>query len=205
MRIRIFVGVLATLSITLGAVGCGGTSSPGALAPDVVFHNGKIATVNAQFETVEALAVRAGRIVAVGSNESVRPLAADRTRLVDLEGKTVLPGFHDSHVHLGMGAAADPRVIDMWDAKSLDEVLAAITGKAAELPEGEWIVVDVPYTAQFPHPFPEAGLPTRSDLDGVAPNHPVWFRRGVYLNVLNSLALREAGINRTDRDVGGGH
>ena len=203
MCVKVFVGVLATLSITLGSVGCGGTPSAGALAPDVVFHNGKIATVNDQFETVEALAVRTGRIIAVGSNESVRTLAAEGTRLVDLEGKTVLPGFHDSHVHLGMGAAADPRVIDMWDAKSLDEVLAAITGKAAELPEGEWIVVDVPYTAQFPHPFPEAGLPTRSDLDGVAPNHPVWFRRGVYLNVLNSLALREAGINAQTEPMGG--
>ena len=203
MRSRIFVGIPAILAMTLGAVGCGGTSSPGALAPDVVFHNGKIATVNAQFETVEALAVRAGRIVAVGSNESVGALAADRTRLVDLEGKTVLPGFHDNHVHLGMGAAADPRVIDMLDAKSLDEVLAAISGKAAELPEGEWILVNLPYTAAFPHPFPEAGLPTWSDLDDVAPNHPVWLRRGVYLNVLNSLALREAGINARTVTLGG--
>jgi predicted amidohydrolase YtcJ len=203
MCVKVFVGVLATLSITLGSMGCGGTPSAGALAPDVVFHNGKIATVNAQFETVEALAVRAGRIVAVGSNESVRPLAADGTRLVDLEGKTVLPGFHDSHVHLGMGAAEDPRVVDMWAAQSVDEILAAITGKVAELPEGEWIIVDVPYTSQFPHVFPEAGLPTLSDFDGVAPNHPVWFRRGVYLNVLNSVALREAGINRQTETMGG--
>ena len=201
MSVRVYLGIAAILAMTLGSIGCRASSE--ALAPDAVFHNGKIVTVNDQFETVEALAVRTGRIIAVGSNDSVRSLAADGTRLVDLDGKTVLPGFHDSHVHLGMGRAEDPRVVDMWDAQSVDEVLAAITGKVAQLPEGEWIVVDVPYTSQFPHIFPESGLPTLSELDGVAPNHPVWFRRGVYLNVLNSLALREAGINARTETMGG--
>ena len=205
MCVRGYVGIAAILAIALGAVECGAmdTASPAALAPDVVFHNGKIATVNSQFDIVEALAVRTGRIIAVGSNESVRALAADGTRIVDLEGKTVLPGFHDYHVHLSMGAAVDPRVVDMLDAKSLDEVQVAIAGKAAELPEGEWILVALPYTAAFPHPFPEAGLPTRSDLDNVAPNHPVWLRRGVYLSVLNSLALQEVGINEQTVMLGG--
>ena len=190
------------LAVALGSVTCGAAGSSDALAPDVVFHNGKIATVNAEFEMVEAVAVRDGRIVAVGSNDRVRALAANGTRLVDLEGKTVLPGFHDNHVHLSMGAAPNPHVIDMWEAQSLDEVFVAIEGKAAELPNGEWIQVNVPYTAAYPHPFPEAKLPTRWDLDKVAPNHPVWLGRG-YVSVLNSLGLQEARITKQTVASGG--
>ena len=190
------------LAVALGGVACGVAGTSDALAPDVVFHNGKIATVNAEFEMVEAVAVRDGRIVAVGANDSVRALAAGGTRLVDLEGKTVLPGFHDNHVHLSMGAAPNPHAIDMWEAQSLDEVLVAIEGKTAELPQGEWIDVQLPYTAAYPHPFPEAKLPTRWDLDKVAPNHPVSLRRG-YARVLNSLALQKVGITKETVISGG--
>ena len=137
-----FVALTVILAVALGAAACVVKGSSDALAPDVVFHNGKIATVNAEFEMVEAVAVRAGRIVAVGSNDSVRALAADATRLVDLEGKTVLPGFHPRqprppehgsgtksarHRHAGSAVA--------------DEVLVAIEGKTAEFPQGEWIQV----------------------------------------------------------------
>ena len=72
-----------------------------ALEPDVIYFNGKIVTVNEQFEIVEAVAIRDGRFVAGGSNEEVRALASPSTGLVDLEGQTVLPGFYEDHIHLG--------------------------------------------------------------------------------------------------------
>ncbi len=183
--------------------GCGAFSSSNVLQPDVVFHNGRIVTVDAEFEIVESIAIFDGRIVAVGSNETVLSLASRETRLVDLEGKTVLPGFHDNHVHLSMGTAPNPNFIDMWEAQSLDEVFIAIQDKVEELQEGEWILVDLPYTAAYPHPFPETELPTRWDLDNVAPNNPVWLRRGYYLGVLNSLALQEARVTEKTTISGG--
>lgn len=74
-------------------------------APDVIFVQGKIVTVDRNFEVVEAVAVKEGRIVAIGKNEQIRPLASPATRVVDLGGKTVLPGFNDNHIHISIGAS----------------------------------------------------------------------------------------------------
>ena len=74
-------------------------------APDVIFVQGKIVTVDRNFEVVEALAVKEGRIVAVGKSEQIRSLASAATRIVDLAGKTVLPGFNDNHIHISIGAS----------------------------------------------------------------------------------------------------
>ncbi|MCZ6645676.1 MAG: amidohydrolase family protein, partial [SAR324 cluster bacterium] len=175
------------------------------LAPDVVYYNGKIATVNAKFEMVQAVAVSAGRIVALGSDEDVRALASEDTRLVDLQGRTVLPGFYDNHVHINneMGSAPDPHALDLWEATSLDEVLAGIRRKTAELPKGEWIRAELAYTTGIPHPFPEKKAPTRWDLDKAAPDHPVMLTRGAHLMMVNSLALEKAKITKDTKAPGG--
>ena len=73
---------------------------PDALAPDLVLHNGKIVTVDEDFSIAQAVAIRDGRFVAVGSDSEILSLAGSNTRQVDLEGNTVLPGFNDSHLHL---------------------------------------------------------------------------------------------------------
>ena len=173
------------------------------LAPDAVYYNGKIATVNAKFEMVQAVAVSGGRIVALGSNEDMQALASEDTRLVNLQGKTVLPGFYDNHVHLNMGSAPDPHALDLWEATSLDEVLAAIRRKTAELPKGEWIRAVLAYTTGIPHPFPEKKAPTRWDLDKAAPDHPVMLTRGAHLTVVNSLGLEKAKITKETKAPGG--
>src|SRR5690606_30095200 len=77
------------------------------LVPDVIFHSGKIAAVTDRFDIVEAIAVREGKIVAVGSNDEVRRLAGSATRLVDFGGRTVLPGFYNAHVHVGASSEAN--------------------------------------------------------------------------------------------------
>ena len=193
----VFVAVAAT--VVFGATAC--TPVSNSEAPDAVFYNGKIATVNADFEMVEAVAVNEGRIVALGSSADVQALASDETRLVDLEGKTVLPGFYDNHVHLSMGG--DPQTLDLWEATTMDEVLTAIREKAAEVPKGEWIRVELAYTTNIPHPFPEKKAPTRWDLDEAAPDHPVMLVRGAHLTVVNSLGLREANITKDTKAPGG--
>ena len=100
-------------------------------APDVIFVNGKIATVNPGFDIVEALAVKEGRITAVGRNEQIRGLASPETRVVDLGGKTVLPGFNDNHIHMGTGAGGSGSG-ENWRGKidSLDSLSKALREKA---------------------------------------------------------------------------
>lgn len=193
------------LSMTLFA-GCAGErtgSLPAGLSADVLYVNGKIATGDPRQEIVSGVAVRNGRIVAVGSDDTVRATASSTTRVVDLGGRTVLPGFHDNHVHLGFGAAPDPHSIDLLDAKSVAEVVEAVSRRASEIPKGEWLRVDLPYTTAFPHPFPEEALPTRKDLDRAAPDHPVYLTRGAYLTVVNSLALQRARITPATVTPGG--
>lgn len=196
------VYVAFTVVVAFGATACMQASNS-AGAPAAVFYNGKIATVNANFDMVEAVAVNEGRIVALGLNDDIQALASDETRLVDLQGKTVLPGFYDNHVHLSFGSAPDPHALDLWEATSMDEVLTAIREKAAEVPKGEWIRAELAYTTNIPHPFPEKKAPTRWDLDQAAPDHPVMLVRGAHLTVVNSLGLREANITKDTKAPGG--
>ena len=194
--------VVFTVIAAFGATAC--TQAPNsAVAPAAVFYNGKIATVNANFDMVEAVAVNEGRIVALGLNDDIQSLASDETQLVDLQGKTVLPGFYDNHVHLSFGSAPDPNALDLWEATTMDEVLTGIREKAAEVPKGEWIRAELAYTTDIPHPFPEKKAPTRWDLDQAAPDHPVMLVRGAHLTVVNSLGLREANITKDTKAPGG--
>lgn len=194
--------VVFTVIAAFGATAC--TQAPNsAMAPAAVFYNGKIATVNANFDMVEAVAVNEGRIVALGLNDDIQSLASDETQLVDLQGKTVLPGFYDNHVHLSFGSAPDPNALDLWEATTMDEVLTGIREKAAEVPKGEWIRAELAYTTDIPHPFPEKKAPTRWDLDQAAPDHPVMLVRGAHLTVVNSLGLREANITKDTKAPGG--
>ena len=102
MKKEFSIGWLAALALILWS--CGGTGSPeqrGELAPGLIVHNGKIFTANEAHDFVEAVAVWGGEIVAAGSNLHILELASAETRLMDLQGHTMLPGFHDNHIHLG--------------------------------------------------------------------------------------------------------
>ena len=103
-------------------------------AADVIFVNCKIVTVNQGFDIVEALAVKEGRITAVGSSEQIRRLASPETRVVDLGGKTVLPGFNDNHIHMGTGAGGSGSANWRGQIDSLDSLSEALREQAEELP-----------------------------------------------------------------------
>lgn len=163
---------------------------------DVVFYNGKVVTVDADFSIREAIAVTGDRISAVGSTEEILKLATPRTRRVDLKGRTIIPGLIDTHPHL-----------DSWKGyyrslagcTSVSEVVERVAAAVAETGTGQWILFH-----KFAHPdskapgiYKEGRFPNRHDLDRVSPNNPVWLRGG-YLtpSVLNSAALELAGITR---------
>ncbi len=157
---------------------------------DLIFHNGKVLTVDPKFSIQEAVAVKGNRIAAVGTSKQV--LASERgprTEVIDLQGRTVVPGLIDSHLHpLEAGLSELRRPLPRLD--SIPAVQRYIRERAAETPKGQWIMV--PRT--FPTRLAELRMPTRSDLD-VATNHPVMFDAS-YVVIVNTYALKMCGITR---------
>jgi hypothetical protein len=166
------------------------TAAMAAEPPQLILHSGKIYTADAHDSLVEALAVREGRIVAVGSNADVRALAGAETQQVDLQGTFVAPGLIDSHVHAG-GAAMFEFDHDVPDMETIADVLGYVRQRAAVVPAGEWIVLQQVFITRLR----EQRYPTRAELDAAAPQHPVVFRTGPDASV-NSLALEKCGIDK---------
>ena len=108
-------------------------------APDLVLINGKVLTLDEQSTVTEAIAVREGKILATGSSASIKSLAGARTRVLDVSGKTVVPGLIDTHAHFKAAGLAD-YVVNMSRAKMVAEALEAIKAFAARRKPGEWIV-----------------------------------------------------------------
>jgi predicted amidohydrolase YtcJ len=160
-------------------------------APSHVFHNGKIVTVDPQFRTVEAMAVRDGRILAAGTNTEILELAGSGTERVDLGGKTVLPGLIDSHVH-APGASMYEFEAPVPDMESIEDVLAYFRERAGKTEPGRWITLSQVFITRLR----EQRYPTRAELDRAAPRHPVAFRTGPDAS-LNSMALSMSGIDAT--------
>ncbi len=165
---------------------------------DLILHHGKVVTVDDKFSIREAMAVEKGKILAVGSDEEILKLRGAGTRVLDLEGKTVLPGLIDSHAHPSDASMTefDHSIPDM---ETLQDVLNYIKTRAAQLPEGEWIRVDQVFITRLR----EQRYPSKEELDQVVPRHPVIFATGPDAS-LNSLALRLSGITRDFRVSDGG-
>jgi predicted amidohydrolase YtcJ len=157
---------------------------------DLILHNGKIVTVDNAFSIQQAVAVGDGRIVAVGKSADIlRGWRGAKTEVVDLRGRTVLPGLFDSHVHpLGAALSEFREKLPAFD--SFASVQDYIRKKAAVTPKGKWIVV--PRT--FPTRLKELRMPTREVLD-VVTTHPVMFDAS-YVVIVNSLGLKVSGITR---------
>jgi predicted amidohydrolase YtcJ len=159
---------------------------------DLVLYNGKIVTVDDAFSIREAIAIKDGRILAVGGNDLRNRYTAART--IDLRGRTVIPGFHDTHIHLG---GHSRRYIDFNDTTSLAQLKQQVSEKAKELGPGEWITGG----GWDEYHFTEQRKPLRGDLDAAAPNNPVVLTRaGGHSSVGNSKALQMADINKATPD-----
>lgn len=158
--------------------------------PDRILHGGKVITVDEKFSVHEALAVRGERIVAVGKNDDVLALRGDQTEVIDLAGKTVIPGLIDSHVHPS-GAAMTEFDHELPPMESVEDVLAYIRRRAKELGPGKWIVLRQVFITRLK----ERRYPTKEELDAAAPENPVVFSTGPDASV-NSLALKLSGIDK---------
>jgi hypothetical protein len=166
--------------------------------PDLILHHGKIVTVDKEFSIQEAMAVAAGRILRVGTSTELLKLKGPRTELVDLAGRTVLPGLMDSHVHPAEACLTefDHPIPEM---ETIQDVLNYVKARTALLKEGEWIQLRQVFITRL-H---EQRYPTREELDRVAPKHPVVFATGPDAS-LNSLALKLSGMDKNFKVTDGG-
>lgn len=166
---------------------------------DLIIRNAKIVTVDQQFSIARAAAVRDGRFVAVGNDADVMKSAGPKTRIVDLHGKTVLPGFNDTHVHLTAGEEL-PLQVDLTHISSIKQIQQAIAERVNQVKSGDWIVGT---RGWWEYQLAEGRLPTREDLDAAAPDNPVAIPGPHYI-IVNSRALALAKITRETPDPQGG-
>jgi len=174
---------------------------PGASA-DLVLHNGNLATMSDRLPWAEAMAVRGGRILAVGSNEEVARRRSAGTKVIDLEGKYVSPGIIDAHSHVIAFGHMQLKFVLLRPPKvnSFDTLNRELAKAAKEKPAGEWIV------GRGFDTFREGRFPRRQELDEAVPDHPVLIIHwGGQYGVANTLALKKANLLRADaKDPYGG-
>ena len=169
----------------------------GAQEADLIITGGKLVTVDPQFSVAQAMAIRAGRIMRVGNDAEVLKTKGAATRVLELAGKTVLPGLIDSHVHPGAAMTEFDHPIP--EMVSIADVLAYIRERAELLEDGEWIEVRQVFITRLR----EQRYPTRQELDQAAPNNPVIFSTGPDAS-LNTLALKLSGIGANFAVTDGG-
>ena len=175
------------------------------LHADLVLKGATVLTIDARDSTAQAVAIKHGRIVGVGRDADVEGLVGRGTRVLDCRGKTVVPGFIDSHTHntyVGEFRYSFDQLNTAAELnRTLDELLAKVRERAAQLPPGEWIGG----RNYDPNAMREGRWPTRHELDRVAPNNPVLITiRGGHACVANTRALQLAGITRDTPDPEGG-
>ena len=171
-------------------------------AADLLLLNGRVHTVDANGSVVEALAIAGHRVFASGTSAEIRKLAGPSSEVVDLAGRTVLPGFIDAHVHMGAFGTNKLGIDCKADGmRSIEAIKQAIRERARETPPGTWIRAH-----GYDHTrLAEQRHPSRWDLDEAAPDHPVIVvRTCVHIAAANSRALELARISDDTPDPAGG-
>jgi predicted amidohydrolase YtcJ len=167
---------------------------------EMIAIHGKVWTENPQQPEAEAIAVAGHRILAVGTTEEIERLRQEKTKVLDLKGRRVVPGFNDAHVHFFWGGQGLTSV-QLLDVTTREQFKQRVADYARTRPKGEWIV-DGDWDEQKWTPV---ALPTHEWIDEVTPNNPVWVNRSDgHMMLANSLAMKLAGITRDTPDIAGG-
>jgi predicted amidohydrolase YtcJ len=168
--------------------------------PDLVLLGGKIVTVDDASSIREALAVRDGKILAVGTTAEIRGLAGNDTQIVELRGRTVIPGLIDSHLHAIRAALSFSTEVNWIGARSLDEALDRIGAAARRMPPGAWLIVAGGWNELQ---FAERRRPTQAELEAAAPVNPVYVQLGYGWVVMTDDGFTKLGI-RSEADLPAG-
>ena len=180
-----------------------------AQSPDTVLVNGKILTVDDRFSVREALSIQGGRIQALGTTAEIRKTAGPRTRVIDLQGRTVIPGLIDSHLHGIRAGLTFSTEVNWVGVSSLAEALDRIRQIAATMRPGAWVIVGGGWTT---NQFKEKRRPTQAELETAAPNNPVYVQLGYAWVVMSRSAFKVLNIAseadlptgaRLEKDSGG--
>lgn len=198
---RVFSLLLLFLSACLGHEAEFARSLAVKAPADMILRGGKIVTADRDFSIREAVAIKDGRFLAVGTERDMRPFVGPSTRVIDLAGRAVIPGLIDSHIYATVAGLTWDAEVHWGSARTLLDALRQIGDAAKARPQGRWIVVAGGWV---PTQFAERRYPTRQDLDAMAPNHPVYVQ---YLDegaLLNSAALKALGLSPRSADPAGG-
>jgi len=202
-KISLFIILVATFFCSI-IISCGGVEVKE--AADLVLFKGVVATVDEANPTAEAIAIKNGKISFVGSSNNAKSYIGDKTEVIDLQGKFVMPGFIESHAHfLGLGKAK--QILDLREAKNWDEVIALVAKACEEARPGEWILGRGWHQEKFdPTPEPNInGYPTHNELSKASPNNPVMLSHASGHAVFaNAYSMRLANITDKTKDPIGG-
>lgn len=169
--------------------------------PELVLHGGRFATLDTGNPTATAVAIAGGRFVAVGSDHDVMALAGSGTRVIDLKGRSVLPGLIDNHLHIIRGGLNFNMEL-RWDGiRSLADAMTMLRQQVAITPPPQWVRVVGGFTE---HQFVEKRLPTIDELNAVAPDTPVFLLHLYDRALLNAAALRAVGYTKDTPEPPGG-
>jgi len=176
------------------------------MSADLALTSGKVLTMNPSQPYAEAIAIKDDRIIQVGTNEEIEPWIGKDTKVISLKGKTVVPGFIDTHIHV-VDFGRLLTWIDLSEAGSIKEMQESLSKHVKKAPKGKWLLG----RGWDQTRFAEKRLPTRFDLDSVSPDNPViFYHQSGQVCVVNSKALELAGVTRLttvppggaiDRDV----
>lgn len=171
---------------------------------DMVLVNGKIVTMDSEESTAEAVAVKYGRLLKVGTNKEVQGLVGEGTRIIDLKGRCVIPGLIDSHCHMMNVGAGRMLYVDLSEeaeVHSIRDLVGRLRERAAVTPAGEWVVG----YQEDDSKLIEKRHPTRYELDEASTEHPIILSTvGGHFSMANSLAFENAGVSKDTPDPVGG-
>jgi predicted amidohydrolase YtcJ len=184
------------VAVVIGCMLAGCAAISIAAQPDVVYFNAKIVTLDAADSVVEAVAVKDGKVLKVGTAEEIRKLAGQPTRMVDLGGRTVVPGLIDAHCHPMEAEMMKETWVDCRypETASVKQALEHIAAWAKKTPKEEWIFAACVSASE--NKFAEKRLPTKAELDMAAPDNPVMVANGAHMGIANSAALKKLGITK---------
>ena len=173
---------------------------------DLIIHGGTIYTVDSTNSKVESVAIKDGLIYQTGDFNKIISLSDQNTEIIDLDGKTMIPGFIEGHAHI-MGTGYNQKNIDLLKTSSYDEIIEIVKNKANQINEGEWIIGRGWHQDKW-NESPEKlirGFPTHDKLSEAVPNHPVYLRHASgHASLANSKAMELFNINKNSSDPDGG-